>query len=1332
MKKILLLVYLIVLSCFTYATDRDVFSGQSIQAAIDLSGSGDRVLIHAGTYDQGISISGKSGITVTSAGDGTVIVQGTTSTTNVIDIQNSSNIVVSNLTVKNQNKVTWVTGIYVHGTGSGIQILNNIVTDVSYRSGAWSAGDNPGLTNIVGANPLMVAGENTSSALTNIVVSGNQVSYCMTGWNESITIKGNVDGFTVENNTVHHVTNIAIDAYGLGSWPNAAQPRNGLIKGNTVYNAICNYTDNGGIYIDGGKDIVIANNKVYNSVYGYTLGCENQANVAGGTTSGIKLVNNLAYNNAKSGLMIGTSGDDDGSQGDVVNCLVTGNTFLKNATADQWVGELILQNCSGIQLYNNIFFGTYQQMVGEGPGKGSTTSGYNIFYNLAGEPLIGQAINNWATINLATWKGQNGDNSSSNVNPLIVNASATTPDFHLQAGSPGINAGKPDFTPVSGEVDIDGQSRIQNSRVDIGADESGSGGTIAVTGVSVSPTSASLAVSATQQLTATIAPSNATNQTVSWSTSNASVATVNSTGLVTAVAAGSATITATTQDGNFTANSAITVTGGGSLPSPWVSSNIGSTGVAGSATHSSGTFTVAGSGADIWDVADAFRYVYQQVTGDVTVTARVATLGNTDPWAKAGVMIRNTLNSNSEHALTAVSSTSGTAFQRRLTAGGVTTHTGSTGAAPYWVRIQRAGSTFTSFVSANGTSWTTVGSETITMGSAVYVGLAVTSHNNTVTTTATFDNVTVTLGGTAPSAPSGLSATAVSSSQINLSWTDNSSNETGFRIERKIGSGGTYGEITTVGAGVTSYNNTSLSASTNYYFRVRAYNGTGNSAYSNEANATTQSGTVAVTGVSVSPTSASLSVSGTQQLTPTITPANATNQTVSWSTSNTSVATVNTSGLVTALSAGTATITVTTQDGGFTANSSITVTSGGSWTTINSENFESGWGIWVDGGTDALRYTGGSTYAHQGSAALDIQDNTTTSVISTGNLSLASYSQVKVDYWFKAASMEAGEDFWLQISTDGGTNYSTVKSWIAGTDFSNDVFYSQSFTISSVTLTNTTRIRFRCDASDDNDDIYLDEIVISASGSGGGGTTIVIDGSLTEWSSISAIATASSQASTSLKVYNDATYLYFGIEGSGLGPNYQVLLNTDNNTSTGYQHASFTSSGADYYIENGNVAVYAGSGTDWNWTSVGTATASKSGTVCEVRVTKSLLGSLSSPIQVGYADINSSWAVVSKLGFAAYTQQGSRLGSGENSVLDDSELGVKLYPNPASDFLIVELTENVPTYIVIFDLNGKEVFSRYTNQNVEQIALNEIGSKGMFVLSVNQSGKLSQHKILIR
>ncbi len=92
-----------------------------------------------------------------------------------------------------------------------------------------------------------------------------------------------------------------------------------------------------------------------------------------------------------------------------------------------------------------------------------------------------------------------------------------------------------------------------------------------------------------------------------------------------------------------------------------------------------------------------------------------------------------------------------------------------------------------------------------------------------------------------PNAPTSLAATAVSGSQINLTWTDNADNETGFKIERCIGADCTdFAQITTVGANVTSYSNTGLTASTSYSYRVRAYNAAGDSAYSNTASAVTQ------------------------------------------------------------------------------------------------------------------------------------------------------------------------------------------------------------------------------------------------------------------------------------------------------------------------------------------------------------------------------------------------------------------------------------------------------------------------------------------------------------
>jgi lysophospholipase L1-like esterase len=93
--------------------------------------------------------------------------------------------------------------------------------------------------------------------------------------------------------------------------------------------------------------------------------------------------------------------------------------------------------------------------------------------------------------------------------------------------------------------------------------------------------------------------------------------------------------------------------------------------------------------------------------------------------------------------------------------------------------------------------------------------------------------------GSVPNSPSNLTATPVSSSQITLNWTNNASTETGFLVERKTGSGGTYAQIALVAENDTSFIDTGLSASTQYYYRIRAINALGDSAYSNETNATT-------------------------------------------------------------------------------------------------------------------------------------------------------------------------------------------------------------------------------------------------------------------------------------------------------------------------------------------------------------------------------------------------------------------------------------------------------------------------------------------------------------
>lgn len=185
----------------------------------------------------------------------------------------------------------------------------------------------------------------------------------------------------------------------------------------------------------------------------------------------------------------------------------------------------------------------------------------------------------------------------------------------------------------------------------------------------------------------------------------------------------------------------ITVTGGSGT---WANSDIGSVGIAGTASLASGTYTVHGSGSDIWGSADQCQYVYQTVSGDCEIKARVVSLQNTDGWAKAGLMIRESLSANAVNTSALVSSMNGTLFQWRGSSGGSTTSQAGAGTiVPYWVRLTRSGSTITGYGSTDGTNWRQVGSLTMSFGTDVFVGLACTSHRDGTITTAAFDNVTL-------------------------------------------------------------------------------------------------------------------------------------------------------------------------------------------------------------------------------------------------------------------------------------------------------------------------------------------------------------------------------------------------------------------------------------------------------------------------------------------------------------------------------------------------------------------------------------------------------------
>jgi regulation of enolase protein 1 (concanavalin A-like superfamily) len=176
----------------------------------------------------------------------------------------------------------------------------------------------------------------------------------------------------------------------------------------------------------------------------------------------------------------------------------------------------------------------------------------------------------------------------------------------------------------------------------------------------------------------------------------------------------------------------------------WASADIGAVGPAGSLAIDGSRLSVRGAGADIWGTADAFHFAWRTWRGDGEVVARVASVQYTHHWAKAGVMIRGSLDPRSPHAFMLVSADRGYAFQRRRAHGDISHHTaGGAGKAPQWVRLTRQGNTLTAYRSGDGVNWIYVGTDSFPMGQDVFVGVAVTSHTTGTTSLGVFEHVTI-------------------------------------------------------------------------------------------------------------------------------------------------------------------------------------------------------------------------------------------------------------------------------------------------------------------------------------------------------------------------------------------------------------------------------------------------------------------------------------------------------------------------------------------------------------------------------------------------------------
>jgi len=275
---------------------------------------------------------------------------------------------------------------------------------------------------------------------------------------------------------------------------------------------------------------------------------------------------------------------------------------------------------------------------------------------------------------------------------------------------------------------------------------------------SATPTSASIVAGNSAQFTIHVAPQNGFTGAVALQTSNlpagitSSFSPASMTGpatsimtLSTSASLAEATYTipvvATSGSLSHTFNVSLVVQGVGVQ---FTDLDIGIQPVKGGLTVSNDTYTVAGAGADIWGTNDQFNYAFQAASGDVTMIARVAAETNTDAWAKSGVMVRETTADNSVFAAVFATPGNGVAMIVRTATGVAALDLAKKPATvPVWVKLQRAGNTFTGSLSTDGVTWTQIATRDIIIAKAVNAGLAVTSKHPTVLNTSAFDHVTI-------------------------------------------------------------------------------------------------------------------------------------------------------------------------------------------------------------------------------------------------------------------------------------------------------------------------------------------------------------------------------------------------------------------------------------------------------------------------------------------------------------------------------------------------------------------------------------------------------------
>jgi hypothetical protein len=185
-----------------------------------------------------------------------------------------------------------------------------------------------------------------------------------------------------------------------------------------------------------------------------------------------------------------------------------------------------------------------------------------------------------------------------------------------------------------------------------------------------------------------------------------------------------------------------TESGDGALPTPWREAGIGYSRLPGSVRHEGGIFTLRSAGMNIDGEADAFHYVFKPVRGDSEIVAEVVSIQYTHPFAKAGLMMRESLNEYSRHVMLALTAERGGALQFRADERAAAQSSALRAIyAPTWLKLKRQSNDFTAYVSPNGRLWSVLEKISVPMNQNIYVGLAVAGGRDNVLNWTTFSKV---------------------------------------------------------------------------------------------------------------------------------------------------------------------------------------------------------------------------------------------------------------------------------------------------------------------------------------------------------------------------------------------------------------------------------------------------------------------------------------------------------------------------------------------------------------------------------------------------------------